>query len=268
MKDKIKLLIKGFIIGGTMLVPGVSGGSMAMILGIYQDLISSVSNFFYEKKKNFFFLFIFSIGALAGMLLFSKSILTLLENYRMPVLYFFIGAVLGGIPTITKACGLKRLNMSSIAYILTGSIMVLSLTLIPEGLFNPSNIESFSGSLLLLAAGFFSAIALILPGISVSFVLLVLGIYEEIINAINQLNIPFLFIIAMGLFLGIILTTRLLEHAMKNYKTGTYLIILGFILGSVLPIFPGAPMGMDVIYCGITLFLGIGAIRVLSLLDK
>lgn len=268
MKDKLVLILKGFIIGGTMLVPGVSGGSMAIILGIYGDLISSVSNFFYSKRKNFTFLFIFSIGAILGMLLFSKSILTLLHNYRVPVLYFFIGAVIGGIPTITKTCGLKRLNMSSIAYILTGVILVLSLTLIPEGLFNPTSIESFKGSLMLLAAGFFAAIALILPGISVSFVLLVLGIYEEIINAIDQLNIPYLTIIFIGLVLGVITTTKILEKAMKTYKTATYLIILGFVLGSVLPIFPGAPTGMNILLCPVTLFLGIGFVRLLALLDR
>ena len=268
MREKIILLFKGFIIGGTMLVPGVSGGSMAMILGIYKDLISAVSNFFYQIKKNFLFLLIFSLGALFGMLLFSKSILTLLENYRMPVTYFFIGAVLGGIPTITKACGLKRFNLSSVTHILTGVVIVLSLTLIPEGLFDPSNVSSFSGSLILLIAGFFSAIALILPGISISFVLLVLGMYEEIINAINEFNFPFLFIIAMGMLLGVILTTKILEHAMENYASATYLIILGFILGSILPIFPGAPMGMEVIYCGVSLFLGIASIRLLSLLDR
>ena len=268
MKEKLVLIIKGFIIGGTMLVPGVSGGSMAIILGIYGDLISSVSNFFYNKRKHFAFLFIFSLGALLGMLLFSKSILTLLDNYRMPVLYFFIGAVFGGIPTITKTCGLKRLNMSSVAYILTGVILVLSLTLIPEGLFNPTSIESFQGSIMLLAAGFFAAIALILPGISVSFVLLVLGIYEEIINAITNFNIPYLTIIFIGLVLGIVTTTKLLEKAMNNYKTATYLIILGFVLGSVLPIFPGAPTGINILICPISLFLGVGFVRLLSLLDR
>lgn len=268
MKDKLVLLLKGFIIGGTMLVPGVSGGSMAMILGIYGDLISAVSNFFKSIRKNFFFLLVFSIGALGGMLLVSKSILTLLEMYRMPVLYFFIGAVIGGIPVITKSCGLKRLTLSSATYILTGVIMVLSLTLIPKGLFNPSSIDSFQGSLMLLAAGFFSAIALILPGISVSFVLLVLGIYEEIINAINQMNIPYLVIVMMGLVLGVILTTRLLEHAMNHYKTATYLIILGFVLGSVLPIFPGAPSGINIILCPVALFLGVAFVRLLSLLDR
>lgn len=269
MKDKLVLILKGFIIGGTMLVPGVSGGSMAMILGIYGDLISAVSNFFKSARKNFSYLLVFSIGAVGGMILVSKSILTLLELHRMPVLYFFIGAVIGGIPVITKACGLKQLNLKSIAYILIGVILVLSLTLIPKGLFNPSNINSFQGSIMLLAAGFFSAIALILPGISVSFVLLVLGIYEEIINAIDQMNVPYLIIVVIGLALGIILTTRILEYAMTHYKTATYLIILGFVLGSVLPMFPGtAPTGINIIICPISLFLGIVFVRVLSLLDR
>ena len=268
MENKIVILLKGFIIGGTMLVPGVSGGSMAMILGIYGNLISSVSNFFKDIKKNFSFLMLFSAGAFVGMMLFSKSILTLLTNYRIPVLYFFIGAVIGGIPVIAKACGVKRLDLSSLFYVLIGITMVMSLALIPEGLFNPSTINSVSGIAILFAAGFFAAIALVLPGISVSFVLLVLGIYEEIINAIDQFNIPYLLVVAVGLTIGIMLTTRLLEYAMNHHTRPTYLMILGFVLGSIVPIFPGPPTGVNIIICPLTLLAGAACIHLLSFLDR
>ena len=187
--NNISTLIKGFIIGGTMLVPGVSGGTMAMILGIYEDLISAVSNFMKQKRQSLFFLGLFCLGAFAGMALLAKGILTLLENYNMPVMYFFIGAVVGGIPMILKSCGLKRLSLSTIIYPIIGAAVVMSVELIPKGLFEINSMYSPSGLLILFIAGFIAAIALILPGISVSFVLLVLGIYENLIKAFDQFDI-------------------------------------------------------------------------------
>lgn len=88
--------LKGIIIGGTMLVPGVSGGSMAMILGIYDRLITSVSSFTRRKKENLAFLIIFSLSGILGILLFASPLLRLIERYPMPMLYFFLGAVAAG----------------------------------------------------------------------------------------------------------------------------------------------------------------------------
>mgnify|MGYP005776197081 FL=1 len=88
-QNKLESFLKGMIIGGTMLVPGVSGGSMAMILGIYSRLVSSVSSFTKDKKGNFLFLVIFSLGGGTGMLLFARPLLSLIERYPMPMLYFF-----------------------------------------------------------------------------------------------------------------------------------------------------------------------------------
>lgn len=268
MKNNMTVLLKGFIIGGTMLVPGVSGGTMAMILGIYENLIKSVSQFLHQKKKSIIFFGLFCIGAFIGMAIFSKSILTLLNNYHKPVMYFFIGAVAGGIPMIVKSCGLKRLSLRAAIFPILGAILVMSVLLIPHNLFKPSNMNSFMGIAVLFLAGFVAAIALVLPGISVSFVLLILGIYEEIIKAFDQLNIPYLAVLAVGLAVGIISTTKILETAMTKHKRTTYLIILGFVIGSVIPVFPGAPTGIDLVICPITFIAGIALIQLLYLLDK
>lgn len=266
--NNISTLIKGFIIGGTMLVPGVSGGTMAMILGIYEDLISAVSSFMKQKRQSLIFLGLFCLGAFAGMALLAKGILTLLENYNMPVMYFFIGAVVGGIPMILKSCGLKRLSLSTIIYPMIGAAVVMSVELIPKGLFEINSMYSPSGLLILFIAGFIAAIALILPGISVSFVLLVLGIYENLIKAFDQFDIVYLGILALGLAAGIIGTTKILDKAMKKYTRPTYLIILGFVIGSVIPVFPGAPSGIGLVICPVCLILGIGIIQLLFMLDK
>ena len=268
MINKLSVFIKGFIVGGTMLVPGVSGGTMAMILGIYEDLVKSVSKFLQQKKKSLIFLAIFCIGAFGGMAIFAKNILSLLNSYHMPVMYFFIGAVAGGIPMIIKSCGLKRLSLTTAIFPVIGAIAVMSISAIPQNMFAPANISSFYGIFILFIAGFIAAIALILPGISVSYVLLILGIYEEIIKAFDQLNIMYLAILAIGLLIGIISTTRILEKAMTKYKRATYLIILGFVIGSIFPVFPGAPSGTNLVVCPICFIAGFAIIELLYLLDK
>lgn len=268
MKNSISVLLKGFIVGGTMLVPGVSGGTMAMILGIYENLIKAVSNFFKEKKKSLIFLGIFCVGAFGGMAIFAKNILSLLNNYHMPVMYFFIGAVAGGVPMIIRSCGLKRLSLTSAILPILGAIVLMGISSIPQNLFNPANMSSFYGIIILFLAGFIAAIALILPGISVSYVLLILGIYEEIIKAFDQLNIMYLAILGLGLIVGIISTTQILEKAMTKYKRQTYLIILGFVIGSIFPVFPGAPNGINLFICPVCFISGFAIIELLYLIDK
>lgn len=100
MKKTMLTGLKGMIVGGTMLVPGVSGGSMAMILGIYDQLIMAVSSFRRAPGRNFRFLLMFSLGGGLGMLLFARPLLQLIEAYPMEMLYFFLGAVAGGVPLI------------------------------------------------------------------------------------------------------------------------------------------------------------------------
>lgn len=112
------------------------------------------------------------------------------------------------------------------------------------------------------------AIALILPGISISFMLLIMGIYEKVMNAIGSLDIFYLLPLIAGIVIGIFISTGLLEKAMMRYPQATYLIILGFILGSLPDTFPGLPIDLEWIYCSITLALGFSSIYFLSAFEN
>ncbi len=259
--------LKGLIIGGTMLVPGVSGGSMAMILGIYDRLISSVSSFMKNKKENLIFLVVFSMGGILGVLLFANPLLQLIERYPMPMLYFFIGAVAGGIPLIVRQSGAKKLTWRIAGYVILGLVAVSALGLLPQDLFNAENSSGTVGFLLLLIAGFVTAAALVLPGISVSYLLLLLGLYDRTMSAISTLHLPFLLPLGIGLVLGIVLITRALERAMAAHPHPSYFIILGFLLGSVAEIFPGIPQGLSLPVCIITFAAGFSAIFFLSRME-
>ncbi len=122
--------------------------------------------------------------------------------------------------------------------------------------------------LLLVLAGAVAALALVLPGISVSYLLLLLGMYDITIQALTKFYIPFLLPLAVGLFLGIMLSSKILEQAMTKQPTVTYLVILGFILGSMLEIFPGLPTGWDLALCPLLFAAGFLSIFALSKWDK
>ena len=261
MKSRSVLtVIKGMIVGGTMLVPGVSGGSMAMILGIYDKLVSSVSSFAKHKRESLIFLGQFSLGGGLGMLLFARPILGLIERFPMPMLYFFLGAVAGGVPLILRE---TSFSFREPAWLTLGLLAVFGSSCLPEGLF-AAEMAGAAGFLFLMAAGVAAAAALVLPGISVSYLFLVLGIYDELMRSISTLRLSFLVPLALGLLLGVVLTTRVLETAMNRHPRPTYLMILGFVFGSMAEVFPGIPSRTELLVCLAALAAGFGVIRLVT----
>lgn len=263
--SSVMTALKGMIVGATMLVPGVSGGSMAMILGIYENLIASVSSFKKHMKENLLFLTLFSMGGLLGILLFARPLLKLIEQFPMPMLYFFLGAVAGGIPLILRQTAISKFSWKIPLYTALGLVIVLSLSALPAGTFQPVSGNGLIGYFSLIPAGLVAAVALVLPGISVSYLLLVMGLYDKTMLAIGNMDLPFLIFLGSGILLGIFLTTKLLERLLTRYPQPSYLIILGFIIGSMAEVFPGIPYGQDLPACLLTLCAGYFSIHRLSL---
>ena len=269
MLKSLLVIFKGFFVGGTMMVPGVSGGSMAMILGIYNRLIESIATFRKNPAKNASFLIKFCIGAVFGIALFSRFIITpLLALFPLQVSYFFLGAVAGGVPMIYKTAGVKKFSLNAIIYPVIGIIAVLLLGIIPQGLFAPSDSFSLSNILLQMLGGVIIAIGLILPGVSVSQLLLMLGLYSSVISALNTFNLlPFLPMV-VGVLTGCLVSAKLMDKAMKKHPEPTYLIVFGFLLGSLTELFPGIPFGMDIPICLLTFAAGFCFIFFLQLMEN
>lgn len=261
---KVLTALKGIIIGGTMLVPGVSGGSMAMILGIYDELIDAVANFRKKPKEKLLFLIIFMMGALIGMILFAKPLGSLIEKYPKPMMFFFMGAVAGGLPMIYKESGVAKFTWRQLLYMVGGLLIVVLLSLIPKDIFDAGRVEGFLGILILVVAGIVLAVALVLPGISVSYMLLIMGLYEQTLDAISNVKIGFIVPLAGGVFLGILLTTKMLSVLMEKYPEKIYLIILGFVAGALLEAFPGVPIGIEWLLCIPLLLFGFYLIWILG----
>lgn len=258
----IPIMLKGFGVGASMLVPGVSGGSMAIILGIYDQLIHAVGGFKHDVRHHTFFLALFTLGGLIGMLAAARPLLLLITRYPAPMLYFFSGAAAGSLPLLLSKARLRRLRRRQLLWPLLGMAAVLLLDLLRQQPFGHS--ADSPATWFLVITGLASAVALVLPGISISYVWLVMGHYDATMRAIAGLQISYLLPLALGLVPGIFLCARVLERSMRLYPGPTYLIIAGFLLGSLMQIFPGLPCGYEWLLCPLLFIVGLGVVIWLS----
>ncbi len=237
MKNTLMIMLKGFIIGSSMSVPGVSGGTMAILLGIYDKLISAISNFLKDIKGHTIFLVKFCLGAGIGICSLAFVIQWLLEKFPFMVSFFFLGAVVGGIPALYQKTKERSWGVSSVVYFLLGLIIVVSIGFIPTG-----NLDIASGSgighyVMILVTGIIIALALVLPGISTSHMLLVLGMYDTMLLAITEFNVIYIGVLGISTLIGVFLITKPLEFVMNKFPHQTYCMIIGFVLGSTSEIF-------------------------------
>ncbi len=234
--------IKGMVVGVATLVPGVSGGTMSIILGIYDGLIHAVSNFFENWKKNFIYLFVIALGGGLGILIFSRLLESAITTYPHIMRFLFMGVIIGGLPVLfRKANASEQGNISDYLYLILGAAIVLLMTSKPEVVVNLATSDGVAGMIFLFIAGVILAVALVLPGISGSFMLLVLGLYNLFLNAINTLNIAFLIPLVLGVGIGTFGSAKIIERFLDKHPRQTYMLIMGLVLGSLWEVFPGIP---------------------------
>lgn len=236
--SRLRVILCGFITGSVMAVPGISGGSAAMVIGVYDDLLRAVSRCFSEPRRNIPLLLRFALGGILGLFLMAGAISWLLTTpAEVPVRFLFLGAVAGGIPAIFRKAGVRRLNASGLVLILSGAAAVLLLASLPEVLFTPGE-RGFADMALQFTGGVLLAAALVLPGISASHFLYMLGIYDAVMEKLSTLDLIPLLPLAAGTVLGIFLTARLIETLFQRHQAGTFLVILGFMLASLRELIP------------------------------
>lgn len=261
---KLIYVLKGIVIGIATLVPGVSGGTMAIILGLYDDMIRAVNSFFKDIKGNATFLFTIALGGIIGIGVFSRLIEYCLNKYHFPMLYLFVGIIIGGIPVLYKKTNVGKKSIKDWIYFVIGFTIVLIMATYNGVIINLADSTGILNILFLILAGLIIAVALILPGISTSFMLLVIGLYDITLKAINNLDLNYLIPIGIGIFVGVIATTKVLDKYIHEKPRQTYMLILGFVIGSIIEIFPGLPIGLNLMASIISFTLGLTAIRFIS----
>ena len=175
------LIFKGFIVGLACIIPGVSGGTMAIIMGIYEKLIETISNILKKLKENFFFLLFLGIGIALAILVGSKGLKLCLDNFLLSTILTFVGLVAGGVPFLYKQIKNKKNIANIIGFIVTMSL-VIGLTFVNVNNHSSFDEINFANILILIALGFVAAGTMIIPGISGSLVLMILGYYDFILN--------------------------------------------------------------------------------------
>lgn len=245
------LFLIGILIGTAMIIPGVSGAVIAVIFGVYEKMIYSLTNLFKNFKKNFLFLFILGLGILLGAIWFSNIMLVLYNKHEVITKFSFIGLILGGVPFLFKEIKQKKDNINYFAIIITFIfsfiLIILSKNVFKIELGDNTNFLSY------FIGGIIYSIGKVIPGISGSFFLILIGMYEyvlsvfsnPIIYGLGSLNklIPFIF----GLILGVIVLLKLINYLLKNHFGLVYSIIIGFVIGSIPLLLPSFIIDINMI---------------------
>ena len=244
LKNNIILFIKGYVVGIANLIPGVSGGTLAITLGIYERLIEVLSNFTKKVKENILFLIPVILGVGASILSLSGVISYSLEHFLFATIMLFVGAILGGMPMLCKKLQGKKITTSNIISFLIAFLVVI-LTTIFSGDTSVSfeNIGVF-GYIKLLLVGTVASATMVVPGVSGSAMLMTIGYYKPIIDVIKSLtdfdvlghNMQILIPFGVGVIAGIILIAKVINYLLKSHEVTTYYGIIGFVVASVVSI--------------------------------
>ena len=246
-------VLKGIIVGVAAILPGASGSLIAVALGVYRPVIDAVVGFFKAVRKNFMFLLPLGIGGVTGLFLTSRLVEWLILNWHTPLMYALIGLVLGGVPSLMKEAnqyGFKKRYLWGTLF----GVAIIFLFAAGENLFVAGGVWPFNGWTAMLA-GAVIALGMILPGISTSFILMYMGLYEPLLAVINRLNIPMMMCAGIGAGLTVLATISLVKRMFDRHHGYAYYAVLGLLAGSVVLIYPGFTWSwIQLLY--IALFIG------------
>ncbi|MDE6733280.1 MAG: DUF368 domain-containing protein [Oscillospiraceae bacterium] len=241
--EYLKYFLCGLVFGIANVIPGVSGGTMLVIFGVFDRLTEAISGI---KKifTNIAFLITFALGAGAGILLSAKVIGSMFETYAVQTNMFFIGLILGGIPLIVKlgTAEKKAKPLCFLPFVISMAIVIGLAVLEKMDIFTMTaeNVTGFDViiSLKLILCAAIAAVTMIIPGISGSFMMMLLGVYKTIIGALNDWNFYVIIPFALGAIIGIIFGAKLISILIRKNKLMVYSAIMGMVVGSVYAILP------------------------------
>lgn len=242
-------ILCGVFLGGANVIPGVSGGTVAVMLGIYEKFVGSISDIttavknrdFKGLKSPLLFLIPIFVGAMLGIILFSNIISYTLEHHYELTMYAFLGLIIGSIPSLVKKTGLSKGDspVIFIPMVFTFSIALSLYFLKAAGI---GGVQVSEASVFwLFVCGIIASSAMIIPGISGSFLLMLIGVYSLIVNtaavmldfSIFTQNALVLAPFALGMLVGIIVVSKVMDTLLKKYYKETFLAVIGFVIGSL-----------------------------------
>lgn len=267
-------ILKGFAMGTSDLIPGVSGGTIALLLGIYNQFIASISDIF---SRRFWPSFTFLIPIIIGMLLAMGSLSNLfnylLSQHHIPTMFFFGGLIIGIVPYLLKISNYKTsFTTKHYMMVIAGIAILIVITLMNNGDKHAGETLTLSTGLIIkyFIAGMCASSAMLLPGISGSFMLLVFGVYGTVMLAISEVvklnfaGLPILLAVGFGVLAGFIISSKIIQYFLTHHKLMTFALIIGFVVGSLFAVFPGLPTNIVMWFVSLVVFI-IGFIVSLTL---
>ncbi|NLJ72169.1 MAG: DUF368 domain-containing protein [Syntrophomonadaceae bacterium] len=248
-KDIWLLFLKGIPIGISNVLPGISGGTIAVVLRIYDTLINGI------KTINLKVIIPIGLGAFLGLLATASLVDYLLDNYTSFMMAFIFGLIISSAKV--TVLDIKKINLVIIGCLIAGLALALLIAYQPTGLADAQTIVSTKR---IIFGGVFASISMLLPGISGATVLILLGIYEFIIEALLSLNILIISIFAVSAICGMLAFSWLLAYLLQNYRSELMSLLTGLIIGSALVAMPTSFIWTD---CG-GIILGVLIVLLLS----
>ncbi len=234
-------VLRGVGIGIANVIPGVSGGTIAAISGIYDNLVYCFGNFFRGGWwRTLAYLTPIVVGTLAGFIAFAGLVDAALEAYPEQTLFFFIGLIAGSVPFLVKRAGDSRFRLRYVVSLIVALVLVVVMGLAerpPAG--EPITEIDAVSALIVVVAGGVGSVAMVVPGLSGSFLLLLFGFYATMTNAARTLNIPVLALFLFGTFAGLVIASKVISWFLQNYHAASYYAIVGLVLGSLVGVWPG-----------------------------
>lgn len=248
MKEFIVNILRGMVVGIANVIPGVSGGTMMVSMGIYDRLILVLTHFIKRMKEAIMLLIPIGIGMLLSIAIFAKIFSEFLfPRFPLQTNMFFIGLIIGGLPVIYKKVQGNTIRLPQILAFILFFVMVVAFSLLEEGDGASADITMSVGTVIkLLGVGIIAAATMVIPGVSGSMIMMILGYYNTILDTINEfINALKAFDIAamldtfivlvpfgIGVVIGIVAVAKLIEFLLKRYPSITYWAIIGLIVAS------------------------------------
>ncbi|MBV6645415.1 MAG: DUF368 domain-containing protein [Cyclobacteriaceae bacterium] len=243
MRPIISWILKGMAMGAANVIPGVSGGTIAFITGIYERLINALKQFdlralrfllkgdfkVFVSYVDLAFMASIFLGIAVSILSLAKVLELAFRYYETLTLSFFFGLILASIVGVGQQ--VSRYNLSTIVAFVVGLAIAMSVAFLPPA---PAN----ENIVYVLICGIAASVSMILPGLSGSYVILLMGNYVVALEAVSSLNFAFLIPLLLGCVLGLVLFSRILSYLFKHYKDATIALLTGFVAGSLLIIWP------------------------------
>lgn len=230
-------VLVGAVIGLGGVLPGVSGGVMAVSLGLYRPMIEAVAGFFKAPKKNFLFLLPVGVGAALGFLLGAVVLSGVMERWYVQVTWLFLGLVAGGIPSFIKEANQRGFKWRYLLMTVLGAALAACLLMLKNGAEEVRNVESLT-PLTALISGAVVAVGTVFPGVSTSFILMYLGWYKAMMDAFANVEVLTIIMLGIGAAACILCTIKAARWLFERFHGYAYYAVLGFLIVAAALIVP------------------------------